>query len=76
MDTNSDATNAMKHYQQQASIIGNMEKFGLLRSQTYYIEFGAGRGIELGYTLVMSWMVETAAIKLIRCLNFDLIICG
>ncbi|EDV22993.1 uncharacterized protein TRIADDRAFT_57802 [Trichoplax adhaerens] len=44
IDGNPDATNAIKHYLQQASIIGNMEKFGLLRSQACYIEFGAGRG--------------------------------
>lgn len=35
---------AQKHLQQQASLVGHMDKLGLLKDQTCYIEFGAGKG--------------------------------
>lgn len=35
---------ASKHLKQQASILGNMDRLGLLRSGRCYVEFGAGRG--------------------------------
>ncbi|XP_069088266.1 tRNA:m(4)X modification enzyme TRM13 homolog isoform X1 [Pleurodeles waltl] len=35
---------ASKHLKQQASILGNMDRLGLLESGRCYVEFGAGRG--------------------------------
>ena len=35
---------AQKHIQQQASLVGNMKRLGLLAHNHCYIEFGAGRG--------------------------------
>lgn len=33
-----------KHLHQASSILGILEKYGLLKSETCYIEFGAGKG--------------------------------
>ncbi|EDO46123.1 predicted protein [Nematostella vectensis] len=33
-----------KHLKQQASLVGNMERLGLLQPDTVYLEFGAGKG--------------------------------
>ncbi|XP_029473295.1 tRNA:m(4)X modification enzyme TRM13 homolog isoform X2 [Rhinatrema bivittatum] len=35
---------AFKHLKQQASILGNMDKLGLLKPRRCFVEFGAGRG--------------------------------
>nr|XP_033771862.1 tRNA:m(4)X modification enzyme TRM13 homolog [Geotrypetes seraphini] len=35
---------AFKHLKQQASILGNLDKLGLLKPKRCYVEFGAGRG--------------------------------
>ncbi|ELT93271.1 hypothetical protein CAPTEDRAFT_211974 [Capitella teleta] len=35
---------AQKHIQQQASLVGHMEKQNLLKSNSIFIEFGAGKG--------------------------------
>jgi tRNA:m4X modification enzyme len=38
---------ALKHIRQQASILGHLERLQLIRPNTCFIEFGAGRGEEL-----------------------------
>jgi tRNA:m4X modification enzyme len=40
----SNGPTALKHLQQQSSIIGHLDSSKLLSSKTHYIEFGAGRG--------------------------------
>ncbi|KXJ16130.1 tRNA:m(4)X modification enzyme TRM13 homolog [Exaiptasia diaphana] len=37
-------TSALKHLKQQASLIGHLQKLDLLKSDTVYLEFGAGKG--------------------------------
>ncbi|XP_050401365.1 tRNA:m(4)X modification enzyme TRM13 homolog isoform X1 [Patella vulgata] len=44
LDNETYGTSAMRHRKQQASLVGHMEKLGLLKDNTSFIEMGAGKG--------------------------------
>lgn len=48
-----DNPTVLKHLKQQASLIGHMDNLGLLKSNTVFMEFGAGRG-KLSHWLQMA----------------------
>ncbi|XP_042191147.1 tRNA:m(4)X modification enzyme TRM13 homolog isoform X1 [Callorhinchus milii] len=44
LDDPKNGDSASKHLKQQASLVGNLERLGLLGSNRCFVEFGAGRG--------------------------------